>query len=217
MGGKRGYGPTHSQSLEKHFLGIPGMAVIALHGRTRPRRAVRHRARHRSTRPDRIENKLLYRERSDTPLPPGYTAHEYGGSPFRSTVLRTTREPDLTVVAFGRMSVIAERAATQLATEEEVLLELIFPLQVSPLDAAAIVESVSRTGKLIVIEEGASGFDLGSEIIATVAVECRDERRPRFARIAAQPTPIPNALELEKQALPSVTDIVDACLVLFDE
>lgn len=216
MGGGRGYGPTHSQNLEKHFVGIPGMAVLILHGRTRIRETYAA-LRNMHTPVLIIENKLLYRERCDAPLPPGYTMHEVGGESYRATVLRPDRKPDLTLVAFGRMSVLAERAAAALAAEEEVFVELVFPLEVSPLDAGAILDSVSRTGRLLVVEEGAAGFDLGSEVIATVAVEYHGQGRPHFGRVAAQSTPIPSALELEQQVLPSVATIVDACLVLFDE
>ena len=215
MGGGRGYGPTHSQNIEKHFVGVPGVRVLVLHCRTRIE------AMYRALQDCRtpvliIENKLLYRERGDAPLPGTCVMFETGDE-FPATVLRPEREPDLTVVAFGRMSVLAERAAAQLRDEEEIEVELIFPLQVSPLNPHVVLNSVARTGKLLVVEEGAAGFDLAAEVIAAVSIAHRGAVPLRCRRLAAQPIPIPSATVLEQQVLPSIEGVVTACLELFDE
>ncbi len=214
MGGGRGYGPTHSQNLEKHFVGVPGLRVLELHRRA-PIAAL-YRALRGSVEPTLIvENKLLYRERGDAPLPPGYEAFETV-EPYPTTMLRPRGEADVTVVAFGRMSVLAEQVAAELAAEE-VALELLYPLCVSPLDARPILESVNRTGKLVVIEEGTAHFDLSSEVLAVAAEDYRGEGRLLVRRIAAQPRPIPSALALELEVLPSAAQLRAACLELFDE
>jgi len=215
MGGGRGYGPTHSQNLEKHFVGIPGLRVLVLHGRTDVARVWT------SLRTEQspvliIENKLLYRSRGDALLPPGYTAWETSGR-FPVTILRPAETADITIVAFGCMSALAEQAAARLAAHEEVYAELVFPLEVSPLDPQVIVQSVSRTRKLLVVEEGASGFDLGSEVIAAISIAYCGMERLHVRRVAAAPLPIPSALVLEQQVLPSVDDVIEASLELFDE
>jgi 2-oxoisovalerate dehydrogenase E1 component len=215
MGGGRGYGPTHSQNIEKHFLGIPGLRVLILHGRTRI--AAMYQALRDLREPVLIiENKLLYRERGDAPLP-GTCNLLSGGELFPTTVLRPSGESDLTVVAFGRMSVFAERAAAQLETEEEVRIELILPLQAWPLDVTPVLESVTRTGKLLVIEEGTAGFDVAAEVITSISVAYRGAQALRVRRMAALPVPIPSSTTLEQEVLPSVERIVDAALELFDE
>ena len=131
-----------------------------------------------------IENKLLYRERADAELPAGYSATTTA-EPFPTTMLRPETPADVTVVAFGRMSQLAEQVAAELVAEE-VALELLFPLSVSPLDVRAVQESVSRTGKLVVIEEGAAHFDLGSEVVAAAVEGYRADGRLRVRRIAAE-------------------------------
>jgi 2-oxoisovalerate dehydrogenase E1 component len=214
MGGGRGYGPTHSQNLEKHIAGIPGLTVLVLHGRTRIR-AVFGALREHSGPVVMIENKLLYRERPDAPLPAGYAVRE-SRSAFPTTLLTPVAAPDLTLVAFGRMSVLAEAAVADLAETEEVFAELVLPLRVSPLDVAPILDSVCRTGKLLVVEEGAAGFDLGAEVIAAVAVAWRVARPLAVRRIAAQAVPIPSSPDLERNVLPQTADIRAACLELFD-
>jgi 2-oxoisovalerate dehydrogenase E1 component len=214
MGGGRGYGPTHSQNLEKHFAGIPGLRVVVLHGRARI--AALYATLRDSVEPTLIvENKLLYRERGDAALPPGYEELETT-APFPTTLLRPAAAPDLTLVAFGRMSTLAEQVAAELQAEE-IVIEIVLPLSVSPFDARPLLESVARTGRLVVIEEGAAHFDLASEVIAAAAQRYRGASRLRVRRVAARPQPIPNALPLELDCLPSVATLRAACLELYDE
>lgn len=215
MGGGRGYGPTHSQNIEKHFVGIPGLRVLILHCRTRVD------AMYRTLRDIHapvliVENKLLYREKGDAPLPGDHEVLEVG-EVFPATVLRPRSRPDVTLVAFGRMSTVAERAAARLRDEEELEIELIFPLQVSPLHLHAVLSSAARTGKLLVVEEGAMGFDLGAEVIASASIAHRGKTPLRCSRLAARPIPIPSSTVLEQQVLPSIESIMTACLELLDE
>jgi len=214
MGGGRGYGPTHSQNLEKHLVGVPGLRVLVLHGRAPI--ASLYRSLRNSVEPTLIiENKLLYRERADATLPPTYEHMESAGA-FPTTVLRSSAEAEVTVVAFGRMSVLAEQVAAELV-DEEIGLELLFPLSVSPFDARPLHESVTRTGKLVVVEEGTAHFDLASEIVARAVEGYRGAGRLRVRRISAQPRPIPSALPLELAVLPSAESLREVCLELYDE
>jgi 2-oxoisovalerate dehydrogenase E1 component len=214
MGGGRGYGPTHSQNLEKHLVGVPGLRVLVLHGRAPI--ASLYSALRTSVEPTLIiENKLLYRERADAAPPPSYEVVETA-EPYPTTMLRTNGQPDVTVVAFGRMSLLAEQVAAELLAEE-IALELLFPLSVSPLDARPLQEAVTRTGRLVVIEEGTAHFDLASEVVARALEGYRGTGCLRVRRIAAQPRPIPSALELELGVLPSAAALRDACLELYDE
>lgn len=214
MGGGRGYGPTHSQNLEKHLAGVPGLILVVLHARTRVD-ALYGSLRTLDDPAVIIENKLLYRERSDAPLPAGYTRHETDAL-LPTTVLVPDAAPDISLVAFGRMSVPAERAATDLSEQEEIIVELVFPLAVAPLDVDVICESVAQTGRLLVVEEGAEGFDLASEVIANVAMRYQGPGPLRVRRLAGHPVPIPSAPELERCVLPDEADIVRACMELFD-
>lgn len=215
MGGGRGYGPTHSQNLEKHLVGVPGLRVLVLHGRA-PITSL-YRALRNSLEPTLIvENKLLYRERADAAPPPGYELVETA-DPYPTTALRPTNgKPDVTIVAFGRMSLLAEQVAAELAAEE-IGLELLFPLSVSPFDARPLQESVARTGKLVVIEEGTAHFDLGSEVVARAVEGYRGAGRLHVRRVAAQPRPIPSAIALELAVLPSAAALRAACLEIYDE
>lgn len=216
MGGGRGYGPTHSQNLEKHFVGVPGLRVVVLHGRAPV--AALYAALRESADPTLIvENKLLYREAADAVLPAGFEALETDDA-YPTTLLRPSGiAADLTLVAFGRMSVLAEQVAADLQRDDEIAVEIVLPLCVSPFDPRPVLESVARTGKLVVIEEGARHFDLGSEVIATAAAAYRGNGRLHVRRVTAKPQPIPSALPLELEVLPSATALRAACLELYDE
>jgi pyruvate dehydrogenase E1 component beta subunit len=131
-------------------------------------------------------------------------------------LLRSGAAADMTIVAFGRMSAVAEQVAAELI-DDEIGIELVLPLAVSPFDARPVLESVARTGRLIVIEEGAAHFDLASEVIAVVAQGYDGSSRLRVRRIAAQPRPIPSAMALELEVLPGAAALRAACLELYDD
>jgi len=79
-----------------------------------------------------------------------------------------------------------------------------------------IQESVARTGRLLVVEEGAESFDLASEVIAGVATAYRGSAPLRARRLGAYPAPIPSSIELERLVLPAEQSIFDGCVELFD-
>ncbi len=165
MGGKRGYGPTHSQSLEKHFLGIPGTRMLALNSRQDP--GVIYDQLFQA--PDRpaivIENKLLYGARLTEKLPDGFIL-EHSDERFPTTRLRPAGTPDVTILCYGGMLPDAEKAVNQLFDEHDVLGEIICPVQIYPLNLHPIMESVKQTGRLLIVEEGLNFAAFSAEVIA---------------------------------------------------
>ena len=131
MGGKRGYGPTHSQSIEKHFMGLPGTRMLALHSRYDPG-LVYDEVLSSIDRPTIIiENKLLYGLRVTDQVPNGFTL-EHSQEQFPTTRIRPLGDPDLTVLCYGGMLVDVERAIQQLCDEHEIFCEVVCPLQLYP-------------------------------------------------------------------------------------
>lgn len=212
MGGYRGYGPTHSQSLEKHLLGVPGTRVLAVHPRWCPGELYR-RLLAGNDRPTLvIENKLLYGRRTNPEPPPGYTIAATGEL-FPTLRLRPAAPCQLTMVAYGGMVELAEAAAAELLDEEEVNVDLIIPTQLYPLDLAPIAESVLETGRLLVVEEGQGFAGFGCELIAQLVSDPRI-RSLQADRVCAAPCVIPAAKPAELQALPSADDVVRAAVRL---
>ena len=109
MGGKRGYGPTHSQSIEKHFLGVPGTSVLCLHHRYSPAQLYRDLLATITAPTLVVENKILYTRYVNPDPPAGYSLL-FSAETFPTARLMPRQTPDLTIVAIGGMSVEAEEA-----------------------------------------------------------------------------------------------------------
>jgi 2-oxoisovalerate dehydrogenase E1 component len=208
MGGKRGYGPTHSQSLEKHFLGLPGTRMLALHHRYDP--GLVYDALFAAI--DRptivVENKLLYGLRTGDEAPEGY-ALEHTDGPFPMTRLRPEAEADATILCYGGMLADVEKALDPLFDEHELACEVICPTQLYPLDPWPIVESVGRTGRLLVAEEGIGFAAFGAEVVAQLA-ELAPGAPRKLRRLGSPEHPIPSCGPLEKALLPGTSHVVAA-------
>ncbi|OIO07100.1 MAG: hypothetical protein AUJ52_10930 [Elusimicrobia bacterium CG1_02_63_36] len=212
MGGRRGYGPTHSQSLEKHFLGLPGTRVLALNARFDPREFYK-RVFASLDRPTLVlENKLLYGRPLDAPLPAGFSL-EISDEAFPTIRLSPDAGADLTLFCWGDALDEAERAAARLFEEEEIFVEIICSTALYPFNAAPLAESVSRSGRLLTFEEGLSFSSLSAEAAAALA-----ERGvlKQFSRLASARRPIPSSKVLEVRSLPDAAAIVARAKELLD-
>jgi acetoin:2,6-dichlorophenolindophenol oxidoreductase subunit beta len=201
-GGGRGYGPTHSQSLEKHFLGVPHLRVVASSLVHDP--AVVLRALLSQNDPVLlIEHKLLYP--LHLMLPAGgrvgeEVADEHvsaAGLPTISIRPVARQDCSFTVLAYGYQAELARRAISRLAIEEEIFGELIIPSQIAPIDWEPIHASVDVTRRLLVIEEGADGYTWGSEIAARVSQHFFGLLSCPVATVASDATVIPSSKERE--------------------
>lgn len=212
MGGKRGYGPTHSQSIEKHFMGLPGTLMLALNSRQDPG-LIYDQLFATIDRPTLvIENKLLYGLRLSEPLPAGYTL-EFSDEAFPAVRLRPAATPDLTIVCYGGMLPDAERAAERLFNEHEFVCEIVCPVQIYPLNLAPILDSVGRSGRLLVVEEGLAFAAFGAEVIAALCERAPGKLRA-VSRLASRRHAIPSAGPLERETLPNPESIAQAALKL---
>jgi 2-oxoisovalerate dehydrogenase E1 component len=212
MGGKRGYGPTHSQSIEKHFMGLPGTRMLALHSRQDPG-LVYDTLFATIDRPTIvIENKLLYGARPSEKIPVGF-ALEHSDETFPTTRLRPEAAPDVTLVCYGGMLPDAERAMERLFDEHEIVCEIICPTQIYPLNLWPILESVRQSRRLLIVEEGLSFAAFSAEVIAQICAQ-EPGLLQCVRRLASRRHPIPSAGPLEKDSLPNQDSITLAALQL---
>ena len=212
MGGKRGYGPTHSQSLEKHFLGVPGTRVLALHARYDPG-LVYDTLFATIDRPTLvIENKLLYGARVSDQVPAGFVL-EHTAELFPTTRLRPVGPPDVTILCYGGLVHEVECAVERLFDEHEVICEVLCPLQLYPLNPWPIVASVQQSGRLLVVEEGVSFAAFGAEAVAQLVENAPGVVR-QVRRLAAPLHPIPSCGPLERALLPGEQQVVEAVMQL---
>lgn len=197
-GAGRGYGATHSQSLERLFLGVPGIKVAA------PSNASDASALLQSAiRDDNpvlfLEHKLLYPLRFEVPdeLPP----------PLPLGFAKVIREgTDVTFVTWSYMTHLAQQAAARLA-QEGIEAEIVDLLTLSPLDIDTVVESAKNTGRVIVIEEGPKTGGFAAEIAAQIIERAHDYLEKPVRRLASPDFPVPSAKNLEAACLPTAADI----------
>jgi 2-oxoisovalerate dehydrogenase E1 component len=206
MGGKRGYASTHSQSLEKHFLGLPDTQVLCIHHRYSPALLYADLFASIDCPTMVIENKILYAKQCSAEPPAGFELL-YSDERFPTARLKPRATPDLTVVAIGGMALDAEEAALKLFEQEEIAVDLFMPSRLYPFGIDALRESLEQTRRLVVVEEGQGFVSLGSEILAQ-AVEGLPGLGLICGRVSAAPVPIPAARPLEELCLPGVDDIV---------
>ena len=183
MGGRRGYGPTHSQSLEKHFLGAPGLRVLAPCDLGDPGLLLRQAILEDDDPVLYIENKLLYLCRipdastladfeiqtvyTTSASVPGLDTQAY--APSYNLSIRGAPPAQLTLAAYGYMAHLARQAILQMAYEHEIFAELVIITQLAPFATEPVLASVQRTGKLMAIEEGTTTLGWGAEIVTQMA------------------------------------------------
>lgn len=216
MGGRRGYGPTHSQSLEKMFMGVPGLAVVAPNTLGDPAELLNAAI----TGDDPVlfvENKLLY---SRSLLENGkdelvdYKNIEKTASIYPVFTLQTEGRARLTIACYGYNFELVRAAALDLIMEHEVFVEIVLFSQLSPFNLEPLFSSLARTRNLLTVEEGTLSLGWGAEVAARVIEHSDDLSRYHIRRVAARDLPIANAKSLEDAILPSVQDIVTSALSL---
>jgi 2-oxoisovalerate dehydrogenase E1 component len=144
------------------------------------------------------------------PVPEGDYEIPFG----RAAILRSGS--DVTVVALALMARHALKAAETLA-DEGVSVEVIDPRTIAPLDVDAVLESVAKTGRLLIVDEAFSPFGVGAEIAAQIADRGFDELDAPIRRLNGVHTPTPYSPPLEAAVVPGVAAILHAIRELLDE
>jgi pyruvate/2-oxoglutarate/acetoin dehydrogenase E1 component len=201
-GGGTHFGGQHSQSVENWVMMIPGLKVVAP---STPRDVVGLMA--AAVRDDDpvifLDHKKLYGLKED--VPDGEIVDVLG-----KAVVRTSGS-DVTIVALAAMVHVALEAAARLA-ESGVSAEVIDLRSLVPLDTAAVLESVRRTGRLFTVEENPRLCGWGAEVASIVAEECIWDLDGPIVRITTPHIPLPAAADLEDLAIPSVSRVVKTVL-----
>lgn len=190
MGGKRGYGATHSQSLEKHFCGVPGLKVKAI-SQYSDVPAIFAAAFAERTPHLIVENKLLY------------------ARPCQTIDLSPYDKPDLTLVTYGGSVEVCVSAAKRLKDEEELEVNIVEVTALSPFDHVALREKVGSCSHVLVVEEGAEGWGFASEVARALIGTSIG-----FDTVTAPDHPIPSAKDWETAILPHAECVVTRAIAL---
>lgn len=209
MGAKRGYGPTHSQSLEKFLIGIPQIKVLSMSLAVDPLLMYRNIFKTIKEPTVVIENKKMYAQKQWSIKNNQYkdfSIKEINNYGFPTLVFSMDLdvEPDLWLITYGGMLEDSLSAAYDLMVNEEIQVNVVCLSQLSPLPIIDL-EVLSRHAKVIVAEEGTKTAGLGAEIIAEL---CENNLGSQFGRIAMPDLPIPNGIALESQLIPAKEQII---------
>lgn len=199
-GAGRSSAAQHAQSLEAWVAHIPGLKV-ALPSTPYDAKGLLKTAIRDDTPVVFFEHKLLYNTKGEVP------EEEYLIPFGQAQVLR--QGTDITVVALSRMVLRALEAAEILAAEG-ISVEVIDPRTVVPLDISTILESVKKTGRLIVTHEGYTRCGVGAEIAAEVAEKGLYYLERPVRRVCALNVPVPFAPVMENYVIPNVAALVQA-------
>jgi pyruvate dehydrogenase E1 component beta subunit len=197
-------GPTHSHCLEAMFLHVPGLLVAA------PATAADAKGLLKSAIRDEnpvifIEHEALYGVRDEVPDDDDLLV------PFgRARVARAGT--DVTIVGVSRMARTSERAADALARDHGVEAEVIDPRTLRPLDLDAILASVRKTNRCVIVEEGWPHGGVGANLAALISEQAFDDLDAPVERVTGADVPMPYSKPLEDIAYPHEPQIVRAAL-----
>ncbi len=199
-GGGVQYGPTHSQVLEAWFMQVPGLKVACPSDPADAKGLLK--AAIRDENPVFFcEHKMLYKRKG--PVPDGEHIVPFG-------VAAVKREgTDITLIGVGYQVQNCLQAAELLAAEG-ISAEVVDPRTVAPLDTATLAESVRKTNRCVVVEEGHLRSGVGAEIAASIQEEAFDYLDAPIGRVAALNAPIPFEPALEDYVLPNAGNVVEA-------
>ena len=200
-GSGTGAAAQHSQSLENWFVHVPGLKVV-MPSTPYDAKGLLLAAIRDDNPVIFVEQKLLYKTRGPVP------EEDYTVPLGKADIKRAGR--DLTIVATGVMVARALEAAEQLA-REGIEVEVVDPRTLKPLDAAPIIQSVSKTGRVLIVHEAARTGGYGGELAAIITEsEAFDYLDAPIVRLAGRDMPIPYNRTLEYHTVPQVENIVEA-------
>lgn len=209
-GGYIGGGLYHSQTLEAFFQTLPGLRVVMPAFADDAAGLLRQSFRSRGI-TIFLEPKYLYNQIFAKTADPGPEFRV----PFGKARIRRPGT-DLTIVTYGTTVHWSLRAANQLKEEHGVEVEVIDLRSIVPFDMEAIVESVKKTNRVLIVHEDKVLGGVGGEIAARISEECFDYLDAPIGRVGSAYAPVPFSRILERVILPQVEDVYDKALKLIE-
>jgi pyruvate dehydrogenase E1 component beta subunit len=201
-------GPTHSHSFEALYLHVPGL-LVAVPSTAADAKGLLKAAIRDDNPVIFIEHETLYGQRGE--VPDDMEPMRFGEAAIR-------REGgDVTIVGISRMAVTATRAAETLASEHDIEAEVIDPRTLRPLDLDTILESVKKTNRAVIVEEGWPHGGVGANLAALIQEQAFDWLDAPVQRVTGADAPMPYSKPLEQAAFPHEEHVVQAALATFGD
>lgn len=202
-GGGHQLGPTHSHSFEALYLQIPGLLVACpstpADGKALLKAAIRD------------ENPVIFIEHESLYGLKG----EVGGKDdilrFGEAAIRREGS-DITIVGILKMAHVAAQAAETLSSEHGIEAEVIDPRTLRPLDLDTILESVRKTNRAVIVEEGWPHGGVGANLSTLITEQAFDYLDAPVQRVTGADVPMPYSRRLEQAAIPHEENVIQAAL-----
>ena len=206
QGGGHQLGPTHSHSFEAMYLHIPGL-LVAVPSTPADAKGLLKTAIRDDNPVIFIEHETLYGQRGEVPE---------NGEPMRFGEAAIRREgDDVTIIGISRMAITAGKAAETLAEEHEIEAEVIDPRTLRPLDLDTILDSVRKTNRAVIVEEGWPHGGVGANLAALIQEQAFDYLDAPVQRVTGADVPMPYSKPLEQAAFPHEEHVVQAAIATF--
>jgi pyruvate dehydrogenase E1 component beta subunit len=214
-GGNRGYGPTHSQTLLKHFIGIPGLSLFEL-SPFHDNRAVLARMLELGEPCVFIEDKVLYTRRTvgDGPVDDLFD-HGFLGEPDIAPAhvyVDAEDEVDCLLVAPGGMAERAVAAMRDLLLRHEITCRLVVPSRLYPVETEALLDAARGAAHIVVVEESTAGGTWGAEVAHVLHDRLWGRLRRPVRLVHSADSVIPTAVHLEREVLVQADTIREVVL-----
>jgi len=212
VGGGRGYGPTHSQAIEKLVVGLDNIRVVAIDAFRDP--YLTYSEIHQSAHPVMvIENKAGYGRYLHLSRPAHYRVQIANTFLGNSRVSPEQDDPVVTVVSYGESASRVVDALDRLFEEHEIIVDLHVLTSLFPFKLENVIESATKTKKILVVEESSLPFGIGAEICASINERAQDIT---VKRLGAIDIPIPSIRSLEQDVL-RYNELENSLLELIDD
>ena len=207
-GGGHQLGPTHSHSFEALYLQVPGLLVACpstpADGKALLKTAIRD------------DNPVVFIEHESLYGIRGEVADD-GDEVLRFGEAAVRREGgDVTIIGLLKMAQVAEDAARSLANEHGVEAEVIDPRTLRPLDLDTILDSVRKTNRAVIVEEGWPHGGVGANIATLITEQAFDHLDAPVQRVTGADVPMPYSKRMEQAAIPHEEHVVKAALAALE-
>jgi pyruvate/2-oxoglutarate/acetoin dehydrogenase E1 component len=200
IGAGRGTGAQHSQSFHALFAHTPGLVVVTP--------STPYDAKGLLIEAIRNDNPVAFVEHKKLYVEKGPVPEEMYTIPFGQADIKREGK-DITIVATHAMVLRSLKVADEVA-KEGIDVEVVDPRTIAPLDKSAILESVKKTGRLLVADEGPKTCGVAGEIAAMVAEEGLYYLKAPVSRVCSPDTPVPFSPPLEKAYIPDEKNLLPA-------
>ena len=210
MGGRRGYGPTHSQSIEPILASIPGLIIISpshfhdpgllLENTVISESGVKVFCEYKMNYPKQLVNQTNCQE---------FLSVRYSEENYPIAYLSNCEfdDPEILIISHGGNAILIESLLEELLMEHELAVQANLLSLIKPILVDNLFDGHENCKMIIVIEESPKNFGWGSEIVASMA-ESGLANGKNIARIGSEELPIPSSTLLEEKILPSINDVL---------